>query len=196
MFQVLLENKILLFGGIGILIFFATYLTVRIVNGQKKKKELRMIAEDRLREDTLDEIIQNSQAGNRGIKNLSIPYEVDYSNSKQNIVRPVSEGGTHISLQLIEHNELSVRKHMINLEKTVCIGSMPGKSTLVVSGAEPSQCEIFEYNGSAYVRNTAVNRPTKIKRKKKTAYVDKNGTKLQSGDFIIIERMYFEVGIL
>ena len=196
MLQEILSNKriIIIFA---VAVFSLAFLIVCFLRRNKRKKMLREIAEDKIREDTLDGIIQNSYQGKSHMRTASVPYEVDYSQVSQNAKsRAVADAGVHVTIQLIEYNELSVRKHMFNLDKSIRLGSALKGNTITVSGIEPYQCEIFEYQENVYIRDIAVLERTKIKRKRKSAYVDRNGTKLRAGDNILIGEIYIELKII
>ena len=196
MLQEILSNKkiIIIFA---VAVFSLTFLILYFLRRNKRKKKLREIAEDKIREDTLDGIIQNTYQGKSHMRTTSVPYEVDYSQISQNAKgSAAADASAHLTIQLVEYNELSVRKHMLNLDKSIRIGSALKGNTITVSGIEPYQCEIFEYQENVYIRDIAVHGRTKIKRKRKSAYVDRNGTKLRDGDNILIGEIYIELKII
>lgn len=196
MIEQLINNHVIRMAVTGIVAVIVLTLLIRLIKKARKKKELRIIAEDKMREDMLDGMIQNSYAGKNSIKNISVPYEVDYSQANQKSNRLAPENRSCFALQLIEHNQLSMRKHMVNLEKSVRIGSMTENNTIIVPEAAPCQCEVFQYKDGVYIRNVSSFKSTQVKRGKVSAYVDNNGTKLQSGDKIIIGKIYFDVKII
>lgn len=178
-----------------IFLFLLVHLMKRLYRKRARQKELRQLAQDRQREEKLDAILRNPQADEREAASGSVPYDVDYSQEKR-------QGGNSVDgkecrmLQLTEHNALSKRMHMLSLEKPVRIGSGAEGNALVVPDVCPCQCEIFQYQGGVYLKETGERQMTVLQRKKKKVYAERKGIRLQTGDRIILDKVSFDITIL
>lgn len=178
-----------------ILLFLLISLMKRLYQKRTRLKELRQQAQDRQREEKLDAILRNPQAdAAQGISG-SVPYEVDYSQEKKQT--GLAAGGKETRmLQMTEHNVLSSRKHMLSLEKPIHIGSGVEGNMIVVPDVSPCQCEIFQYKGGVYLKETGEKQMIVLQRKKKKVYAERKGIRLQTGDRIILDKVSFDVTIL
>lgn len=169
-------------------------ITILIKNAKKNKykREIRIYAEDKVREERLDHVILNSHEGNVRTEDESVPYDVDYGLGTQN-VSGAEYGSVSDMIQLIEHSELSSRKHVLNARKGIMIGSQRESNNIVVPGTAAQQCQIFCYQNGVFLREVAGNNLTILQRRKKRVYVQKSGVQLKNGDLIILNDIYFEV---
>lgn len=179
----------------------AVAIIKNLLRRSEKNKELNRAAEDRLRDENLNNVILNSYAGN-DLKEIYTPYDVDYSNPNGERVRTHhNEQGRdiedHIMVQLVERTELSTRKFMLNPAKGIKIGSdvQENDITVMAEGISPHQCEIFSVRDKVYVRDLGQGNRTIIRRKKEQAIVDGNGVRLLSNDTIVLGNASYDVTI-
>lgn len=184
-----------------LLIMAAIAIIKNLLRRSEKNKELNRAAEDRLRDENLNNVILNSYAGN-DLKEVYTPYDVDYSNPNGERVRMHhNEQGRdiedHIMVQLVERTELSTRKFMLNPAKGIKIGSdvQENDITVMAEGISPHQCEIFSVRDKVYVRDLGQGNRTIIRRKKEQAIVDGNGVRLLSNDTIVLGNASYDVTI-
>lgn len=166
-----------------------------IKSKKSKEKELRMIAEDKLRDQALNKALANHLYSKSDSEaNIeSIPYEVDY-NQKQLSTTTSHKG--RIMLQITECSQLSKRKFMVELEETIKIGrAKENPITIKAPGVLPVHCEIFAYQNQVFIRDFSGNQ-TLLKRKKQNVYVDEKGLKLKTGDQVIIGDTALEITIV
>lgn len=187
----LVQYKVLIAIGVIILIIMA----IKLRNKKAKEKELKVIAEDKLRDQALNKALANDLYGHQNNKASmeSLPYEVDY-NQKQLDKRVAKKG--KIMLQITECSELSKRKFMIELSENIKIGRAKENPIVIKEqGALPVHCEIFAYHNEVYVRDFSGNK-TILRRKRQNVYVDEHGLKLKTGDKLVIENTILEIIII
>lgn len=184
-------EKILIVVSILAAIVLLSFLIVHMKKRQRKR-ELLELAENRRREEALDAVISNGTSTREDKYFESVPYEVDYSKSAAKAEKTVPK----VMVQLIEHNELSIRKHMLSLDKSIRIGSSENDNTIVLQAADSMQCELFAYKDGVFLRNLGKKNRTVLKRGKKNVFAEENGMKLQNQDQIIIGNTYFDITIL
>lgn len=191
----ILISKDLIITAAVILFLLIIYFAKKLYRKHAYQKELKQQAQDRQREEKLDAILRNPQNNGAQVVSESVPYEVDYSQEKRQAGD--TTGGQEIRmLQLTEHNALSKRKHMLSLEKTINIGSGTEGNAIVVPNVCPRQCEIFQYKGGVYLRETGEEQLTVLQRKEKKVYAERKGIRLQTGDRIILDKVSFDITIL
>ena len=167
-----------------------------VIRRSRRNRELAIAAEDKRRDENLNNVILNSYAGDAGRKEVYVPYDVDYSNSEAD-GRKNKKRDDAPMLQLIEKTELSTRKFMLNPVKGIHIGSDSQINDIAVlaAGIAPQQCEIFVAGGKVYIRDLGGGNRTILRRKKEQAIVDHNGVRLQSGDVIVLGSVTYKVTI-
>ena len=181
---------------IAILLFILIlYTYVRIVKKQNRKKELQTLADDKKREEMLDNIILNAHSKDRVAMAESVPYEVDYSSGGNKTSGKSKKGKKPDAymLQLTEHSELSMRKHVVNPRNVVRIGSRANENTIIVSDVGGTQCEIFLYQNNVWIRDVGEYKMVIVKRKRNRAYASEQGIQLKSGDIILVGKTSFDV---
>ncbi|WP_410495498.1 FHA domain-containing protein [Cellulosilyticum sp. ST5] len=183
------DYKILV--AIAILVIVMIWLKVK----KAKDKELKMIAEDKLRDHALNRALANDLYGDKeaGENIESLPYEVDYNQSQLNNRQTKRD---KMMIQITACSELSKRKFMIELKDVIKIGRAK-ENTIVIkdSMALPVHCEIFRHVNDVYVKDYSGNR-TLLSRKKQQVYVDEKGIKVRTGDKIVIGNTVLEVTIM
>ena len=192
----MIQTKFLVIGGGTLLIAVILFLVTKWKKKYDKKRELKIHAEDRLREEMLDHVILNAE-DRGGEKTESVPYDVDYSKHTLNLSK--EKRIDHMSetmIQLTEHSELSSRKHVLNPRQVIRIGSGINRNDIVVQHIDEVQCEIFLYRAQIWIRNLGMREQVILKRKKKKAYITRNGVQLYSGDVIILGDIYIDVIII
>lgn len=185
------DYKILVAITIGAFIVIMIWLKVK----KAKVNELRVIAEDKLRDQALNRALANDLYGNEKAEEHieSLPYEVDYNQSQLNNRQAKQE---KMMVQITACSELSKRKFMIELKDVIKIGR--GKeNTIIVKDSKtlPVHCEIFRYVNDIYVRSYSGNK-TLLSRKKQQVYVDDKGIKVRTGDKIVIGNTILEITII
>lgn len=187
----LTSDKMLIIAGIIILVIILGKMRAK----QAKEKELKMIAEDKLRDEALNQALANDlcegSAMNATIETL--PYEVDYHQGQRESSNLKEE---KIMLQITACSKLSKRKFMIELRDRVKIGKAK-ENPIVVKGQNvlPVQCEIFDYRHDVYVRDYS-ERGTLLIRKRQQVAIGHKGIRMKTGDKLIIENTTLEVTIL
>lgn len=184
-----------------ILLLVLIILLRKVIRKKQKNKEFRQAAEDKIRDENLNNVILNSHAGTKNLREVHVPYDVDYSNSRgdnnKNHTDNSKRKDSHIMLQLVEKTELSTRKFMLNPAKKIYIGSDLQNNDIAVLGENisPHQCEIFSVKDKIYIRNLSSENQTILRRKKEQAIVDEKGLRLLSGDKIILGNVTYEITI-
>lgn len=179
----------------GMLLVLITFL-IKNSKKRKYKNEVRQYAEDKLREEKLDHVILNSHEGCERVRDTSVPYDVDYVMGSEQSGGANGYGNPSEMIQLIEHSELSAKKHVLNARRVIAIGSRRDGNSIVVPGVAEYQCQIFCYQNGIFLREVAGNNLTVLQRGKKRAYAQSKGIQLKSGDRIILNQVYFDVMLL
>lgn len=184
-----------------ILLFIGIVLIRKFMQKKQKNRELRQAAEDKLRDENLNNVILNNHAGSNHPREVHVPYDVDYSNPGGESSKSYSDNNkrkdNHVMLQLVEKTELSTRKFMLNPIKKIRIGSdlQDNDISVLSEGVSPHQCEIFSVSDKIYIKNLSQENQTILKRKKEQAIVDEKGLRLLSNDKIILGNVVYEVTI-
>jgi len=200
--QLIRQNQTILIAA-GVLAAAVLFIVLlkRAVKSSQKRKEIQQAAEDRVRDENLNDIILNSYCNAGEKKEIYKPYDVDYRNGGQgkgDKNSPVAAKDSHrVMIRLVEKTELSTRKFMLNPEKGIRIGSdlQTNDISVLADGISPSQCEIFAAGGKVYIRHTGGSNKTIIQRKKERAFADAKGVRLLSDDVIILEKVTYSVTI-
>lgn len=193
-------NYILIFAAI-ILLLVGIILIRKFMQKKQKNRELRQAAEDKQRDENLNNVILNNHVGSNRPREVHVPYDVDYSNpggeSSKNPSLKNKRKDNHVMLQLVEKTELSTRKFMLNPIKKIRIGSdlQDNDISVLSDGVSPHQCEIFSVGDKIYIKNRSNENQTIVKRKKEQAIVDEKGLRLLSNDKIILGSVVYEVTI-
>lgn len=148
------------------------------------KKEQRLQASDRARDESLNDMILNSRVKDKQ-NPVYVPYDVDYSKSVDKHEKKPSKTDVGVMVQIIENTELSERKFVLNVSRGIKIGTaIKGNDISFICEDTPYQCEIFEVNGDICARNLIEASRVIVHRKKQYAVIDPKGLKLLSGDTI------------
>ena len=201
--QELVRNnmKYILIPAAVILLFVGIVLIRKFMQKKQKNRELRQAAEDKLRDENLNNVILNNHTGSNRPHEVHVPYDVDYSNPGGESSKSHSDNNkrkdNHVMLQLVEKTELSTRKFMLNPIKKIRIGSdlQDNDISVLSEGVSPHQCEIFSVSDKIYIKNLSQENQTILKRKKEQAIVDEKGLRLLSNDKIILGSVVYEVTI-
>ena len=199
-FDILIKYKMVFCLGLLLLLFVCIiFLIKKLADRSKKKKEITRAAEDKLRDENLNNAILNNRPGKGGVKEVYVPYDVDYGNlgGGKGGTQKAKEGKSHLMVQLVEQTKLSTRKFMLNPAKIIRIGSDLSANDITVfeQGISPFQCEIFSVGGKVYVRNLSDENTTVLRRKKEQVIVDKKGLRLLSDDIILLGEVSYRITI-
>ena len=196
------EHRTVIFVVLGVILAVIVIIILRkLLKRNERNKELKIAAEDKRRDENLNNVILNSRVDKDNLKEIHTPYDVDYSNPNGENVKTYSNEleneDNQIMLQLIEKTELSTRKFMMNPAKRIKIGSdLQGNDiTVMADGISPHQCEIFLVNDKVYIRNLGQRNRTIVRRKKEQAIVDENGLRLLSNDTVILGNASYDITI-
>lgn len=195
------NQKSLITVGILIAVFLIICFLKQMIKKSQKRKEIKRAAEDRVRDENLNNIILNNHGNAKDNREIYKPYDVDYSNGEQGSINKNSSGSImesqQIMIQLIEKTELSTRKFLLNPAKKIKIGSdlQNNDISVLAEGISPHQCEIFAVGNKVYIKNTGDKYKTIIRRKKEQAFVDDKGIRLLSNDIIILGKVTYDVTI-
>lgn len=181
--------------GAGTIIFLFIRSIYFFNEKRKKKKEVRDAAENRIRYESLDQMILNDRQRKTERGNYQNPYDISY---EQGSALKQEKEAKPLMISLVEKNKLSTKKYVFSLENPIKIGaSVKGNDVIVQGdGIADCQCIIFSDGRSIYVKNQSGISKTVLSRKKDKAVVDKNGLKLQSGDKIVIGQITYEITIV
>ena len=193
-------NKIL----ISISAFIILSIIVIIVKKCRgKKKEMMLRAKDKLREENLNQSILNPAAQMKTDSMLSArPFEVSYdqANVSKNREKGLKQkrNDSSVMVQIVENSGMSERKYMFNAGNGICIGAKAGKNDIVITdpAADAVQCKIQSKNDKVYNLNVGKSGHLILRRKNKSAYVERAAVELKSGDSILIGETVFQVGIM
>ena len=199
-FDILIEYRTFLCLGFLLLLFVCIiFLIKKQADRSRKKKELTRAAEDKFRDENLNNAILNKHSGKSGVKEVYLPYDVDYGNfgGGKGETQKAKEGQSHLMVQLVEQTKLSTRKFMLNPKKVIRIGSDLRENDISVlgQGISPFQCEIFSIGDKVYVRNLSDENPTVLRRKKEQVIVDRKGLRLLSDDIVLLGEVSYRITI-
>ncbi len=196
------NNKIILTAVIVIFVMTAIILFSRLIRKKQKKKELSQAAEDKMRDENLNQVILNQHRSGGRFKEVHKPYDVDYS-------RPNGTGGKNntdsqwageegVMVQMIERTELSTRKFMMNPAKPIRVGSdlQDNDINVLAEGISAHQFEIFAVRDKVFVRNISSENRTILKRKREQAIVDEKGIRMLSEDAILAGCVSYDITIV
>ena len=165
---------------------------------RRKRKEIELRAEDRLREEALERVLVDGQ---RDIKRGQAAFDVRYDTNrrgKKNADQAQGNGKSPVMLQLTEQSELSTRKYMLHAANRLSIGSKPGVNDVVISGSEIAaiQCEIVRVGKNLYISNLGDKGQVLLRRGKKQMLLERDAVELQNGDLLQIGGFTFKADIL
>lgn len=185
-----------------IFIMVGIMLLKKMIHKKQRKKELSQAAEDKLRDENLNQVILNQHTVGSRFKEVHKPYDVDYSNANgengKKTVDSIKRREDLVMVQLVEKTELSTRKFMMNPVKSVRVGSnlQDNDITVLTDSVSPHQFEIFAIRNKVFVRNLSSENRTIVKRKKEQAIVDEKGIRLLSGDIILLGHVSYDITII
>ena len=199
-FDILIKYRTVLCLGLLLFLFVCIiFLIKKLAERRRKEKEFTKAAEDKLRDEKLNNAILNKRQGKGGVKEVYVPYDVDYGNpgSGKGGTQKSKEKREHLMVQLVEQTKLSTRKFMLNPAKIIRIGSDLSENDITVlgQGISPFQCEVFSVGEKVYVRNLSDEHPTVLRRKKEQVFVDKKGLRLLSNDIILMGEVSYRITI-
>lgn len=182
-------------------------LILFITRRTKKKNELAIKAEDKMRENALDGYILNPNAP-ENMKKIqeAKPVEVSYDPNK--VMHGVPGDGkdranktkenVKLMVQLVENSELSAKKYVLDPSVGIFIGSGVGMNNVVVSDSTLAtrQCRIVEFEGMIYAQNIGHMGKVILSRGKNKAYVENNSVELRSKDILIVGNVLFKIEII
>lgn len=159
------------------------------------KKEIQEEARNRIREESLDQMILNVHNPNVNYKQENHPYDISYESG--NAIKR-REQSKQLMVRLEEKNELSTKKFMLNPANIIRIGSNVVGNDIIVAGDKISeyQCEIFQMDRKVFLRDKDSGFPTILKRKRDKVVVDTNGIRLLSGDVIMLGKITYKVTLI
>ncbi|MDO5415640.1 MAG: hypothetical protein Q4F29_00450 [Lachnospiraceae bacterium] len=174
---------------IGAGVFLAVYLMIR----QKRIKEEKQQAVQRMREDALDRVLANPREEKQAepFEKQRRPFQVEYAKTQNGVPVEKIEKGMY---RLTEITELSRRKYMFRSREVVQIGNQFGNITILPQNAGPEQayCQLFSYRNANYLRSTG-KMEVMLRRGGRTTMVSKNGLKLLSGDCFTVGKTSYMI---
>lgn len=171
----------------------------KIIAIRKKRKELESIAQDKLREEKLDDFIINKAAPKVGKASASAkPFEEDYASKRAERSGKALIREAAIMVQLIETKELSSKKYMLDPANGIYIGSNPGKNNIIVAdpGVSDMQCTIIEKDGIVVIRNVGSEGNVLLSRRRNKTYVERIPIEIRNNDVITIGKSRFKVELI
>lgn len=149
---------------------------------RKKKEAMRRVAEDKLRESNLDQLILNPNAPKDSMQTFAEkPFEMKYS------LDPANSAMKGLMLQIEEISEISRRQYMINPATPFTIGSGMGNTILLSDpNVDAKQCEMGISAGAVYICN--IGRPDNVRiiRGKNSFFVGPQKVAVQKNELIQI----------
>lgn len=196
------NNNIILVAVTAILILTGIAVLRKFILRKQKNKELSQAAEDKMRDENLNQVILNQHRGGGRFKEVQKPYDVDYSRpnvtgGKDNADFP-AVGAGKVMVQMVEKTELSTRKFMMNPIKPIRVGSdlQDNDINVLAEGISAHQFEIFAVRDKVYVRNLSSENRTVLKRKREQAIVDEKGIRMLSGDTVFAGCVSYDITIV
>ncbi len=180
-------------GGILLVIIFMVLL-VKNSKMKKVRKEQIQRANDKKREQILDDKILNPNIDGTAVKASGVKaYEVKYRLDPQSAGIRQGMDQDMPMLQVEEVSELSNRKYIVDPSLGITIGSGHDDTiTLTDSMVEKSQCEIgidAKYRGVVYLKNYSQTKKVILFRQHDKVYIDGRRIRLLSGDEIRIGKV-------
>lgn len=181
-----------------ILLIILVILLLKSFRNNKRRKKMQQLAQDKTREEILDNLILNKKAKIENLRAASErPYEVVYTTAKK---EKGKKGNRHvIMLQIEEISDLSNRKYLLDPDELITIGSGPdNKISLTDALIDTKQCEIGLYekdNKTVYLRNTGEKRVVLI-RKKEWITIGAERIVLMNGDIIEVGRVQLKIAFV
>lgn len=178
-------------------------IIIKVKRKLSNNSQLEMHAEDKLREDVLDQYILNPSAPTTSKKTVEAkPFEVSYDAKNvekrhfSRLMRKKRE--PKIMLQLIENSELSARKFVLDPSKEINIGSKKGRNDIVLSdpNVDPVQCNIIEIMEKVYVRNYGGSGKLILSRAGQRAFVEQKAIEIKNGDLLFIGETVFRLELI
>lgn len=188
------RSKMLIIIGIAIVVVIIMILK-RIASNMTHKKEIQEEARNRIREESLNQMILNVHNPDIDFNQENHPYDISYE--RGNAIKR-QEQSKQVMVRLEEKNELSTKKFMLNPSNIIRIGNSTVGNDIVVSGSQIGeyQCEIFEYNRKVYLRDKDSGYQTLLKRKRDKVVVDTKGIRVISGDIILLGKITYKVTLI
>ena len=180
-------------GGIVVCIIVVLLIYAQIKKKKNLKKDMALIAEDKLREAALDRALSNGTGMNRnGDLSESTPFEVSYK-AESGPIEP-----SKLMVQVEEKSELSTKKYSFDPHNLIHIGNATGKNHILTGTAIQGnvQCEIFERDDNVYVRNLGDAGKIMLFRGKQKAFVEEKSIVMKSGDVLLIGKSSFRLEIV
>lgn len=189
-----------------VILLFGIRVIRLIIKKVKKKNELAIKAEDKIREDTLDEYILNPNVpiDSKRIQGAK-PIEVSYSANKtapkaSNLMQnnKSARGSARIMVQLVENSELSVRKYVLDPHDGIYIGTGVGVNNVTIPDPEIDvrQCRIIEHQGRVFVQNIGSKGKVTLIRGKNRAFIEQKASELHNKDALIIGKILFKIELI
>lgn len=190
-----------------IIIILAVFSVVFVISIRKKRADdldMKARAEDKLREQALDQAILNEYVQHpEQERSSALPFEVSYgvqaaAENDNTVSKPGKQKQHKIMLQIVEQSDLSIRKYMLDPSKGIRIGSNRGTNDVIItlSNHASVQCEIMEYQGKVYVRNTGSGQVITLIHGKQSINVGKGAMELISRDVLKIGNIIFSVQLV
>lgn len=169
-------------------------LAVLLKRYNSRRRTLKDLAEDKLRDEALNSAIENKAVYQGKIShagNSQKPIEVNYS---ENLARGGKVGGM---LQIVEHSGISVKKYVLDPSVPITVGREKDNVICInertLSGRH---CEIFAYQKGIYVRDLGSSNHTVIVRERESAYADGNGVRIKTGDRIQMGNVFLDITVI
>lgn len=182
MIQLLKDNWYVILAGLSLLVSISRFLLKRR-NARREREEQ---AQRQLKDQALNEALKNSMA-RRNTFSQSQAAPMGQAGEKRGEKGPVLVrllvGGT------------KPESYVLNLENHVYLGRSPSENDIVLNGeyVAPRQCDLFLYQGHAFVRNLEQDNPVVLRRGKKQVRVEGGIVQLMTGDQLIVG--YQKIGI-
>lgn len=197
MIEKIKDNPVLLVFLVAMLI--ALFSLKKLIAIYNKRKELESIAQDKLREEKLDDYIINKAAPKIGKASVSAkPFQEDFDSKRAERSGKALIREAAIMVQIIETKDLSSKKYMLDPAIGIYIGSNPNNNNIIVtdSGISAMQCIIKEKNGIVVVRNIGDEGNVLLSRKSNKTYVERIPIEIRNGDVITIGRSQFKIELI
>ncbi|MBR3307999.1 MAG: FHA domain-containing protein [Lachnospiraceae bacterium] len=168
-------------------------LTVIIKSRIRRRDEAIMKAQDKMREEALDRMILNENAGVDVLRaQAERAFAVNYSQGG-----PRRSNEKRLMLQVEEISEFSVRKYMLDPANLITIGCVKENTIELPAGeADARQCEMGLQDGMVYLVNLGSGDRVWVTRKGKRKNADSRKLEIKDGDIIQIGRVTLKISFI
>lgn len=192
----------ILSSNIAIIIYECIALVLLIANSfrlkgrNKKVAEMVSLQKDRIREENLDAMLQNTlySKTQQGSEKANNPYDVVYHEEEVNVYNDTRE---RISLQIEEKGILSTKKYVVHVFDSILIGN-DDSNKIILNDLSVSkfQVQLTNKDNKLYAHNLDCSVDANIIRKKKKYPLTPSMACIESNDSILVGNTSLRITII